>query len=241
MYPLTIVSLSWLRGAKAERLLHEVIEGGRRTEAAPFDLLILDEAHHVAPAAPKQRYAVDSQQTKLIRWLAPHFEHRLFLSATPHNGYPESFTALLEIIDDQRFARGVDPDPVAQKETVIRRMKSQITEADGNPKFAKRDARAIPVTYPETERRGARPARTSSPRCAGRRLTTRRGRASVDLVTLLLKKRLFSSPRAFAHTVGVYLETIQAKTRKAAQRHTARGRGPGVAGRVLRRRRGLRR
>ena len=85
----------------------------------------------MAPAAPKQRYAVDSQQTKLIRWLAPHFEHRLFLSATPHNGYPESFTALLEIIDDQRFARGVDPDPVAQKETVVRRMKGQITEADG--------------------------------------------------------------------------------------------------------------
>ncbi|MGH3224009.1 MAG: hypothetical protein ACRDPY_35910 [Streptosporangiaceae bacterium] len=99
----------------------------------PFDLLILDEAHHVAPAAPKQRYAVDSQQTKLIRWLAPHFEHRLFLSATPHNGR--------------------------------------------------------------------------------RRLTTRRGRASVDLVTLL-KKRLFSSLRAFAHTVGVYLETVRARTSK---------------------------
>ena len=88
----------------------------------PFDLQILDEAHHVAPAAPRQRYAVDSQQTKLIRWPAPHFERRLFLSATPHNGYPESFTALLEIIDDLRFVRGVDPDPVAQRETVIRRM-----------------------------------------------------------------------------------------------------------------------
>ena len=92
VYPLTIVLLSWLRGAKAERLLHEVIEGdgGKR----PFDLLILDEAHHVAPAAPKQRYAVDCQLTKPIRWLNPHFDHRLFLSATPDNGYPESFTAL---------------------------------------------------------------------------------------------------------------------------------------------------
>ena len=76
-----------------------------------FDLLILDEAHHVAPAAPKQVYAVDSQQTKLIRRLAPHFTHRLFLSATPHNGYPASFTALLEILDNQRFARGVRARP----------------------------------------------------------------------------------------------------------------------------------
>lgn len=219
VYPLTIVSLSWLRGAKAERLLHEVIET-QDTDQRPFDLLILDEAHHVAPAAPKQRYAVDSQQTKLIRWLAPHFEHRLFLSATPHNGYPESFTALLEIIDDLRFVRGVEPDPVAQKQTVIRRMKSQITDADGSPRFPKRDARAIPVTYPEGERE-AHALLDEFAALRRKRLTTRRGRASADLVTLLLKKRLFSSPRAFAHTVGVYLETVQAKSGKAGKARKA--------------------
>jgi superfamily II DNA or RNA helicase len=222
VYPLTIVSLSWLRGAKAERLLHEVIEGKNSNDGAgderSFDLLLLDEAHHVAPAAPKQRYAIDSQQTKLIRWLAPHFEHRLFLSATPHNGYPESFTALLEIIDELRFVRGVDPDPVAQKETVIRRMKSQIVDAAGNPKFPKREALSITVTYPESERE-AHALLDEFAALRRKRLTTRRGRASVDLVTLLLKKRLFSSPRAFAHTVGVYLETVQAKTRKAATSH----------------------
>jgi superfamily II DNA or RNA helicase len=221
VYPLTIVSLSWLRTAKAERLLHEVIEGqgsqaGDGASARPFDLLILDEAHHVAPAAPKQRYAVDSQQTKLIRWLAPHFEHRLFLSATPHNGYPESFTALLEIIDDLRFARGVDPDPYAQRETVIRRMKSQITDADGNPKFPRRDARAIPVSYPRDERE-AHALLDEFAVVRRKRLTSRRGRAATDLVTLLLKKRLFSSPRAFAHTVGIYLETVQARTGKPAR------------------------
>jgi superfamily II DNA/RNA helicase len=217
VYPLTIVSLSWLRGAKAERLLHEVI-GSEDDGERPFDLLILDEAHHVAPAAPKQRYAVDSQQTKLIRWLAPHFEHRLFLSATPHNGYPESFTALLEIIDDLRFVRGVDPDPVAQRETVIRRMKGQITDAAGHPKFPKREALAIPVTYTESERE-AHALLDEFAALRRRRLTTRRGRASVDLVTLLLKKRLFSSPRAFGHTVGVYLETVRARTKKAVASH----------------------
>jgi superfamily II DNA or RNA helicase len=213
VYPLTIVSLSWLRGAKAERLLHEVTD----TTEKPFDLLILDEAHHVAPAAPKQRYAVDSQQTKLIRWLSQYFEHRLFLSATPHNGYPESFTALLELVDDQRFIRGVNPDPVAQRDAVIRRMKSQITEADGvTPRFARRDAKALPVTYSDNERE-AHALLKEFAALRRRKLTSKRGRASVDLVTLLLKKRLFSSPRAFANTVGKYLDTVERRSGKYKQ------------------------
>jgi len=64
VYPLTLVSLPWLRGAKAQRLLDEVLPADGPSYPRTFDLLILDEAHHVAPAAPKQVYAVDSQQTK---------------------------------------------------------------------------------------------------------------------------------------------------------------------------------
>ncbi|MDA2810655.1 DISARM system SNF2-like helicase DrmD [Nocardiopsis sp. RSe5-2] len=214
VYPLTIVSLSWLRGPKAQRLLDEVLPAGGAMgpEDRVFDLLILDEAHHVAPAAPKQVYAVDSQQTKLIRRLAPHFTHRLFLSATPHNGYQASFTALLEILDDQRFARGVEPDPAAVKDTVVRRLKRDITDADGNPRFVERDARSLPVDYPESERE-IHGLLTRFAELRRRKLTTRRGRKATDLVTLLLKKRLFSSPAAFAHTVEVYLETLRAKGR----------------------------
>jgi hypothetical protein len=98
----------------------------------------------VAPAAPRQVYAVDSQQTKLIRGLAPYFTHRLFLSATPHNGYPASFTALLEILDDRRFARGVTPDPAAVRDTMMRRLKRDIVDADGTPRFVARRSGTIP-------------------------------------------------------------------------------------------------
>src|SRR6185312_8930820 len=45
-----------------------------------------------------------------------------------------------------------------------------------------------------------------------KRLTSQRGHRATDLVTLLLKKRLFSSPAAFAHTVGVYLETLERRS-----------------------------
>ncbi|MGI8333663.1 DISARM system SNF2-like helicase DrmD [Actinomadura scrupuli] len=212
VYPLAIVSLPWLRTPKAQRLLDEVLPPDGPTYPRTFDLLILDEAHHVAPAAPKQVYAVDSQQTKLIRRLAPHFTHRLFLSATPHNGYQASFTALLEILDDQRFARGVDPDPAAVKDTVVRRLKRDIVDADGKPKFRQRDAREIPVAYPEDERKihGLLKQFTAARR---KRLNQSRGRKAADLVTLLLKKRLFSSPYAFGQTIGVYADTLRSKAR----------------------------
>ena len=211
VYPLTIVSLPWLRGAKAQRLLDEVLPTDGPGYPRAFDLLILDEAHHVAPAAPKQVYAVDSQQTKLIRRLAPHFTHRLFLSATPHNGYQASFTALLEILDDQRFARGVAPDRAAVRDTVVRRLKTDIVDADGNPRFLRREAKAIPVVYPDSERE-IHGLLTRFAELRRAKIASRRGRKATDLVTLLLKKRLFSSPAAFAHTVSVYLETLKRRS-----------------------------
>ncbi|WP_307827686.1 DISARM system SNF2-like helicase DrmD [Planomonospora sp. ID82291] len=206
VHPLTIVSLPWLRGVKAQRLLDEVLDP--RSPERRFDLLILDEAHHAAPAAPKQVYAVDSQQTKLIRRLAPHFTHRLFLSATPHNGYQASFTALLEILDDQRFARGVDPDPAAVKETVIRRLKRHIVNPDGTKKFLDRTTGAIPVVYPADEREIHDLLKEFAKVRRARLNKSVKGRKAADLVTLLLKKRLFSSPSAFGRTLDVYLDTV---------------------------------
>ncbi|WP_405683940.1 DISARM system SNF2-like helicase DrmD [Streptomyces sp. NBC_00057] len=223
IYPQCIVSLPWLRGPKAQRLLAEVLPVQQADAVIPakraFDLLILDEAHHVAPSAPKQLYPVDSQQTKLIRRLAPHFEHRLFLSATPHNGYQESYTALLELIDGQRFARGVEPDPEAVKDTVVRRLKSDIRDPKtGERRFLERETRALPVEYTEDERRihGLLKEYAQLRRA---KLGTRfkGGRKAADLVTLLLKKRLFSSPDAFARTIGVYLETLRTKKQQAAE------------------------
>ncbi len=208
VFPLTIVSLPWLRGPRAQRLLDEVLPPDPHGEVVrAFDLLILDEAHHVAPAAPKQVYAVDSQQTKLVRRLAPHFTHRLFLSATPHNGYQASFTALLEILDDQRFARGVEPDRSAVRQTVVRRLKRDVVNADGTPRFVARRTAEILVDYPDEERavHGLLTELTAVRRA---RATRRRGRRAVDLVTLLLKKRLFSSPAAFGRTIRVYQETL---------------------------------
>jgi SNF2 family DNA or RNA helicase len=64
----------------------------------PRSLLILDEAHHAAPAAAGA-YAITSQFTRTVEEFAAKFEHKLFLSATPHNGHSNSFRALMAILD----------------------------------------------------------------------------------------------------------------------------------------------
>ena len=89
-------------------------------------LLILDEAHVAAPASAG-KYATDSNITKVIRDVAPRFENRLFLSATPHNGHPNSFAALLELLDPQRFTRGVPVTDARQRDAVmVRRLKEDL-------------------------------------------------------------------------------------------------------------------
>src|SRR6266436_1646850 len=109
-------------------LIDEAYVGPLRDWLGTFrsgSLLILDEAHHAAPASG-QKYAIDSQITRAMRDLAPRFEHRLFLSATPHNGHSNSFSALLEILDPQRFCRGVPVTPKHRDEVVIRRLKEDL-------------------------------------------------------------------------------------------------------------------
>ena len=97
-------------------------------EFSPSSLLILDEAHNAAPASGA-RYAIDSAFTRIVRDIAWRFEHRLFLSATPHNGHSNSFAALLEILDPQRFCRGVPlKSPKVLDEVMVRRLKDDLRE-----------------------------------------------------------------------------------------------------------------
>lgn len=95
-------------------------------EKAKRSLLILDEAHVAAPASAG-KYATDSNITKVIRDVAPRFENRLFLSATPHNGHSNSFASLLELLDPQRFTRGVAVTDAKQRDAVmVRRLKEDL-------------------------------------------------------------------------------------------------------------------
>ena len=106
-FPRLITSIDFIKRDRPLRLFKEILPAeGESLYPRRLDLMMVDEAHNVAPSG-SGKYAIDSQRTAAIRLLEPHFEHKLFLTATPHNGYPESFTALLDLLDVQRFARGV--------------------------------------------------------------------------------------------------------------------------------------
>jgi superfamily II DNA or RNA helicase len=215
-FPRLITSIDFLKRERPLRLFTETLpSAGESLYPRRYDILVVDEAHHCAPAGGGQ-YATDSLRTDAIRILAPHFEHKLFLTATPHNGYPESFTALLELLDNQRFARGTPPDKQQLSAVMVRRLKSELPPNDfGQPRFPARTLEALEVVYPEEEKqihatlqRYAKllQARASNPteRCA------------TEFVVKTLKKRLFSSPAAFASTLARHEQTRSNVARRQA-------------------------
>ncbi len=208
-------------------LIDESYAGSLRDWLGTFragSLLILDEAHHAAPSSG-QRYAIDSHITRAIRDLAPRFEHRLFLSATPHNGHSNSFSALLEILDPQRFCRGVKVSKRMLEDVMVRRLKEDLRQFEGG--FPERrviqvEIDGLPDDAPELrlaslldEYRLIREQRLSA---EARRVQTASG-----ILICGLQQRLFSSVEAFAHTLHVHKKTVQkqweaarAEKRKAA-------------------------
>lgn len=211
LFPRIIVSMAWLPGQRAQRQLRDAFAGSIHRFA--FDILVVDEAHHVAPSSPvrtdkvgqeRRGYAVDSQRTRAVREIAERSEHRLFLSATPHNGYTESFTALLEMIDPQRFVRGNKIDPAALEEVAVRRLKRDLKEAKG---FIDRKVSQLPYT-PSADESTAYDRLLAFTQRRDKAVAAGGGsRSARDMATLLLKKRFFSSPVAFARTVDVYRDT----------------------------------
>jgi superfamily II DNA or RNA helicase len=168
-------------------------------------LFILDEAHHAAPASGA-RYAVDSQFTRAVRGLAERFEHRLFLSATPHNGHSNSFSSLLEILDPQRFTRGVPVRPRELDAVMVRRLKSDLRYF--GEKFPERVVDPIridglPQDAPELilPRKLAEYGEVIRARAA---YLPPRAAGYVRLTFVGLQQRLLSSIAAFAKTLEVH-------------------------------------
>ncbi len=218
-FPRLITSIDFLKRERPLRLFRETLPApGEPIYPRKYDLLIVDEAHNCAPSGVG-RYAADSLRTQALRALAPHFEHKLFLTATPHNGYRESFSALLELLDNQRFSRGTEPDRRQLDAVMVRRLKSDPAFAVnhlGLRRFPPRILEPIEVPYTEEERaihaalRRYTQSRSARAEGAAERFAT-------EFVLKTLKKRLFSCPAAFLTTLEQHEKSLAAARQKGAK------------------------
>jgi superfamily II DNA or RNA helicase len=196
-FPRVIASYHYLRQADVLEEFRAAAEPIPGSPNLAWDLLIVDEAHNLAPAP----LGKESELSRLLGQIAPYFEHKLFLTATPHNGHTRSFSGLLERLDPVRFTRTSEMSDAERKrvrDVNVRRLKSEINALSHPPRFCERFPRAVPLHLSKQElalslafadfRAGVRRLTAHS---GGRKL--RAGRFAVEL----LGKRLLSCPFTF--------------------------------------------
>jgi len=213
-YPRIITSMDYLRMPdvlqqflQASGVGPDAENDGRTMAHAPWDLLIVDECHHFAPQSGNRA----SQRTRMLREIRFLFEHRLFASATPHNGKTVCFTGLLELLDPIRFQMDVqmdDQDKAHLGEVRVRRLKDDINKQSIRPPFADQlDPVEIPVRMSDEESglfSALREYRKHGHAALGNASAAERWVG--EFVYSLLTKRLLSCPYSFARTWWRHLE-----------------------------------
>jgi superfamily II DNA or RNA helicase len=214
-FPRIITSMDYLRMPDVLQQFLQASGAGPEAEAneqrviahAPWDLLIVDECHHFAPQSGSRA----SQRTRMLREIRFLFEHRLFASATPHNGKTVSFTGLLELLDPIRFQMSVEMDSMDKSrlaEVRIRRLKDDINKQSLRPPFADQlPPVELPIRLSPKES-----ALYAALRAYRKHAYSALANASAaerwlsQFIYSLLTKRLLSCPYAFARTWWRHLE-----------------------------------
>jgi SNF2 family DNA or RNA helicase len=204
VYPRIITSMDYLKQSDILRKFIATAESLSSTDSAmlPWDLLIVDEVHNFSPGHFSD---AKSDRHLMLRDISPFFEHRLFLSATPHNGYTRSFSGLLEMLDPVRFEQKSELDDQDFKHlrlVMVRRMKADLNEGKVPPRFPNRTVKGIPISLTLDETRLFDAMR--SYRLDGtekiKRKSGNRERVLAQFIFSLLTKRLLSSSYSFART-----------------------------------------
>ena len=210
-HPHIVASYHYL---KQPDVLEEFLATCRTVDGSPhlpWDLLVVDEAHNLAPAA----FGDDSELSKMLRTIAPYFEHKIFATATPHNGRTRCFSGLLEILDPARFSQASEFTPAERsrvQEVLVRRLKSEINAVTNPPRFSDRQPpQALPLQFSSAEARLA--LAFGGFRRAVQTLTARvRGseRVAGAFAAEVLGKRLLSCAFAFADSWHRTLDGLRA-------------------------------
>ena len=208
--PRTIASYHYLKQPDVLEEFRAACRVPEGTPRLPWDMLIVDEVHNLAPSV----FGDDSDLSRMLRYIAPFFEHKLFLSATPHNGHTRCFSGLLETLDPLRFSQKsalTDAERERIPEVVVRRLKSEINAASSPPRFAERTPSAVPLKLHAAERSLSAAFQQFRDRLGRLMRSADRSEALAGTFAIeILGKRLLSCPFAFAESWRRYLAGMSA-------------------------------
>ncbi len=179
-----------------------------------WDLVIIDEAHHVAPSADAAGRRTPTLRSEFAEALAERADGLLLLTATPHDGYRATFVGLLSLLDPSVLP---DPENIADRDRqvigrhFVRRLKAWLLDEDGRRLFQPRRAHTLPVRMEAEEQKlydavskYIERKHKAAERTADRAKDTaeRRNARVAAFAMEVLKKRLGSSWAAISRSLG---------------------------------------
>jgi superfamily II DNA or RNA helicase len=187
----TIVSVDTLKNDREYRVY---------LDNASWDIIVIDECQNVAERA---RGAMRSQRSRLAERLATRSETLILLSATPHDGKPESFASLMTMLDPTAIA---DPSHYCKddiRDLYVRRFRKDVI-ADLRNSVRERDSADVECVASEREERVFAELKDL-------KLPDSDGKAKAgQLFKTTLAKSLLSSPMAALETVRNRLKRLEA-------------------------------
>lgn len=170
-----------------------------------WDIILIDEAHNVADRNS------GSQRAKLAKLLSTRSDTLIMLSATPHDGKPESFASLIDLLDPTVLAdkSHYTIDDFKDKGLVIRRFKADIKD-DLSKAFQIRDIDTIEVKASDKEEAVFRTLHEMK-----FEKIDERHKPGTELFKTTLTKALFSSPRACVSMINNRVKKLRAKNEKS--------------------------
>lgn len=226
-FPRIIASYHYLRQPDVLQQFRAAAKQPEGAPSLPWDLLIVDEAHNLMPSP----FGEPSDLAKMLRQISPLFEHKLFLTATPHNGHTRSFSGLLEQLDPVRFIQKNEFTKAERQRiehVVVRRLKREINELDlsrdNQPRFPNRHLEPLQLQFSRKEQTLAKAF--AALRDAVKQAIRRRGKAEQlagSFAIEVLNKRLLSCPRTLADSWYRFLDgTREPETASDAELLAAR-------------------
>lgn len=178
--------------------LKQDVEYRHYIEQAYWDIIVIDEAHNVA------KRGSNSQRSRLAQLLAGRSDTLIMLSATPHDGKPESFASLINMLDPTAInnEKEYQKEDFEDKNLVVRRFKKDVKDQIAK-EFPERQIETIKTDATALEEGVYREL------IAARFSSLDKGKSHSQLFRVTLEKALFSSPMACLSTVENRIKKLE--------------------------------